>query len=258
MNKIFLLVSLLFLAYSVDSQVYTITGEVVNKSTDELLVGCSVYNVTKQRGTITNEDGRFKITVDKGDLIQFTFIGMAIIEQYIVDNSELNISMTYQAKRIKNVVIKADNLARSSVLFNPKYDKNKNIRTREPERKTADETLKAAGPQLTSSGLQMSPISMLYYAFNKKERRRLDAIVDMNHLDASNQKYTLEFISMVTKVEDVPELRDIKAYCYFPHDRILSSSFYDLGLMLQDCYVDYLEYKKLNPIRAIDSTQMDW
>lgn len=258
MHKLYTLFAFCFFAFVGNSQTYTISGEVVNKSTDELLIGCSVYNVSKQRGTITNEDGKFRITADKGDLIQFTYIGMAIIEQYIVDNSELNISMTYQAKRIKNVVVKADNLARSSALFNPKYDKQKNIRTREGEHKTADQKLKEAGPTVGTNGLQMSPITMLYLAFNKRERRRLDAIIDINHLDASNQKYTLDFISMVTKVEDVSELKDIKAFCYFPHDRILKSSFYDLGLMLQDCYIEYLEDKKLHPRLPMDSTKMDW
>jgi CarboxypepD_reg-like domain len=258
MAKLILFFSFLLFVIQAYSQTYLISGEVVNKSTDELLVGCSVYNVTKQRGTITNEEGKYRITADKGDLVQFTYIGMAIIEQYIVDNSDLNITMTYQAKRIKNVVIKSDNLARNSVLFNPKYDKQKNIRTREGEHKTANQKISEAGPSVTGAGVTMSPISMLYYAFNKRERRRLDAIVDINHLDASNQKYSLDFISLVTKVEDLTELKDIKAYCYFPHDRILKSSFYDLGLMLQDCYIEYLEDKKIHPKMPSDSTKMDW
>lgn len=258
MFKYTVLFFLLLSHISIHTQNYSIIGEVVNKATDELLVGCSVYNVSKQRGTITNEEGKYRINADKGDLIQYTFIGMSIVEWYVIDGSELNVSMTYQAKRIKNVVIKSDHLARNSILFNSKYDKQKNMRTREGEHKTASQKVSEAGPTVGASGLQMSPITMMYYAFNKRERRRLDAIIDIDHLDASNQKYSLDFISMVTKVDDIQELKDIKAYCYFPHDRILKSSFYELGIILQDCYIEYLEDKKLRPIKVLDSSQWKW
>jgi hypothetical protein len=258
MHKFFSFIFFLGLSLGLNAQTYTITGLVVNKTTDDILIGCSVYNVTKQRGTITNEEGKYKLTVDKGDLVQYTYIGMAIIERYIVDGLDIDVAMTYQTKRIKPVIIKSETLARSSSLFNPKYDKQKNERIREGTPRTADEIMKEGSPSVTSSGLTMSPITMLYYAFNKRERRRLDAIIDINQLDASNQKYSLDFISMVTKEEDITELRDIKAFCYFPHDRILGSTFYDLGLMLQDCYVEYLEDKKIHPKVATDSTKMDW
>jgi hypothetical protein len=254
------IVLLFFLQISIEgiSQSYTIAGLVVNKTTDDILVGCSVYNVTKQRGTITNEEGKYKLTVDKGDLVQFTFIGMAIIERFIIDGSDIDVAMTYQTRRIKNVVIKSESLARNSTLFNPDYDKRKNDKTIEPTRKTAKEMIQSGAPSITSSGVSMSPITMLYYAFNKREGRRLDAIIDINKLDASNQKYTLDFISLVTKVEDYTELKDIKAYCYFPHERILNSSFYDLGIMLQDCYIEYLEDIKLHPRKTDSIPPTDW
>lgn len=258
MVKFIFFLSIFLISNQLNSQSYTITGLVVNKSTDDILIGCSVYNVTKQRGTITNEEGKYKLTVDKGDLIQFTYIGMAVVEKYIIDETDIDIAMNYQAKKIKIVNIRSDNLARNSDLFNPKYDKQKKERTREGVARSADEKLSQSGPSITSNGVTMSPISMLYYAFNKRERRRLDAIIDINHLDASNQKYTLDFISTVTKVDDIQELKDIKAYCYFPHERVLSSTFYDLGLMLQDCYVEYLENKKIHPRLPMDSTKMDW
>jgi hypothetical protein len=38
----------------------------------------------------------------------------------------------------------------------------------------------------------------------------------------------------------VDELKDIKAHCYFPHDLVLRSSYYELGIMLKECYIGYL------------------
>jgi hypothetical protein len=234
-------------------QSWSIKGQVVNTQTSNYLIGCSVYNVTKQMGTVTNEEGRFKITVERGDLIQFTYLGMGVQQQYILDDKELLIEMSYQTRRMKPVTITAEVAAKKSVLYNPKYDSRGAVFL-EPVRRSAKDYKKMSGIGTSSDpnnpGVVMSPISFFYYS-NKKVQRRLNALLDINKLDASNQKYTLDFISLVTKVEDVAELKDIKAHCYFPHDEVLNSTFYELGLKLKDCYIDFLEVKKYKP--AVDS-----
>lgn len=257
--KYILVILLIFATLYSKAQSFTVYGLVTNQITGKYLVGCSVYNISKQIGTVSNEEGKFRLTVDKGDVIQFTYIGMAAIERYIVDDAELNISMNYQVKKIKPVTIKGEIAARNSDLFNPKYDEIKNRKTPEPVRKSAKQIIQQAAPTLSDGKLVMSPITMLYYAFNKKERRRLDAIIDINKLDASNQKYSLDFISLITKEENIDELKDIKAYCYFPHDQVLNASFYSLGLMVKDCYIDYLSQKRATRILqpATDSLPQD-
>lgn len=225
-------------------QTYTIQGKVINKTTGELLVGCSVFNVSKQIGTVSNEEGRYRLTVEKGDLIQFTFVGMGVIERYILDEEDITIEMNYQVRKIKPVTIKGQIAAKSSSLYNPNYDKEKKPIFLEPIRKSSEQMMKDAAPQINGTGITMSPITLLYLAFNKKEKRRLDAIIDISKLDASHQKYSLDFISLITKVDDREELKDIKAYCYFPHDQVLNTSYYELGLMVKECYLDFLEDKK--------------
>lgn len=205
-------------------------------------------------GTVTNDEGRFKISVEKGDLIQFTYLGMGVQQLYVIDNSNMMIEMTYQTRRMKPVTIKGEIEAKKSVLYNKNYEKTKERTFKEPMRRTAKEMLKQSTPSINNGGIVMSPFSMLYYS-NKKVQRRLNALMDINKLDASNQKYTLDFISLVTKEEDIAELKDIKAHCYFPHDEVLNSSFYELGLKLKDCYIDYLEIKKSKP--ATDSIPRD-
>jgi hypothetical protein len=234
-------------------QSWSIKGQVVNTQTSNYLIGCSVYNVTKQMGTVTNEEGRFRITVERGDLIQFTYLGMGVQQQYILDDKELLIEMSYQTRRMKPVTIKAEVVAKKSILYNPKYDSRGAVFL-EPVRRSAKDYKKMSGigtsNDANNPGVVMSPISFFYYS-NKKVQRRLNALVDINKLDASNQKYTLDFISLVTKVEDIAELKDIKAHCYFPHDEVLNSTFYELGLKLKDCYIDFLEVEKSKP--TVDS-----
>jgi hypothetical protein len=250
-------IAIIFLFISIDnlhSQSFSIYGQVINKQTSTFLIGCSVYNVTKQLGTVTNDEGRFKISVEKGDLIQFTYLGMGVQQQYAIDNSDMMVEMTYQTRRMKPVTIKAEVEAKKSVLYNKNYEKNKEKTFKEPIRRTAKEMIKQSLPNFKTGELSFSPFSLLYYS-NKRVQRRMSAIIDIDKLDASNQKYTLDFISLVTKVEDIDELKDIKAHCYFPHDEVLNASFYELGLKLQECYIEYLEIKKSKP--AVDSIPRD-
>lgn len=247
----------IFLFISIDnlhSQSFSIYGQVINKQTATFLIGCSVYNVTKQMGTVTNDEGRFKISVEKGDLIQFTYLGMGVQQQYVIDATDINIEMTYQIRRMKPVTIKAEIEAKKSVLYNKDYEKTKEKTFKEPVRRTPKEMIKQSAPNFENGQLVMSPISFFYYS-NKKVQRRMNAIIDIDKLDASNLKYSLDFISLVTKIEDIEELKDIKAHCYFPHDEVLNSSFYELGLKLQECYIEYLEIKKSKP--ATDSIPGD-
>ena len=237
---LFLFVSILKL----HSQSFSIYGQVINKQTSTFLIGCSVYNVTKQMGTVTNDEGRFKISVEKGDLIQFTYLGMGVQQQYVIDNTDMMIEMIYQTRRMKPVTIKAEIEAKKSVLYNKNYEKTKERTFEEPVRRSPKEMIKQSAPSIQGGQLVMSPFSFLYYS-NKKVQRRMNAILDIEKLDASNLKYSLDFISLVTKVEDREELKDIKAHCYFPHDEVLNASYYELGLKLQDCYIEYLEEKKI-------------
>ena len=218
------------------------------------MVGCSVFNVTKQTGTVTNEEGRFKIAVEKGDLIQFTYLGMGVQQQYVIDDAEISIEMTYQTRKMKPVTITAEIAAKKSVLYNPKYEKNKEKIFKEPLHRTPEYMMKQSTVAVNNGAIVMSPFSMLYYS-NKKVKRKLNAILDIEKLDASSLKYSLDFISLVTKVDNIDELKDIKAYCYFPHDEVLNASYFELGLKLQDCYIEYLEDKKSKA--ATDSIPKD-
>lgn len=211
-------------------------GTLRNAQTGNVLIGCSVFNLTKQVGTITNEEGYYTIWVEKGDVIQYSYIGMLPVERTIIEEAELNIEMKYLVKKIKDIVILQENKLRKSVLYNKNYEKTKHS-VYKPRTEVDFKS------HLNPLNLIFAPWDFIYYS-NKKVQRRLTAIYDMKKMDASNQKYTLDFISLVTSVDDIDELRDIKAHCYFPHELVLQSSYYELGIMLKECYVSYLIAKK--------------
>lgn len=219
-----------------------ITGKIIDRKEGKALRGCSIYNVSTQYGTVSNEDGLYRISANNGDLIQFSFIGMEIQEFYVVDSmSELNVSLTYYIKPIKNVVISSRSLASQSILYNKNYGKKED----KPKQrlKSHSDYMKDAGASMGVNGMSFSPITYLYYAFNKKEQRRLQALQMIEKRDVSNMKYSYDFIAMITKETDEDELQRIKRHCYFTEDEILESTYYELGVMLKNCYLDYLQQK---------------
>jgi hypothetical protein len=240
--RIFFWALFLFISNNAIAQRY-ITGKIMDRKDGKALRGCSIYNVSSQFGTVSNEDGLYRITVKNGDLVQFSFIGMEIQEYYIVDSmSELNVLLSYYVKPIKNVVISSKSLASQSILYNKNYGKKED----KPKQKLKShrDYMKDAGPSMGVNGMSFSPISYLYYAFNKKEQRRLQAIQMIEKRDVSNLKYSYDFISTITKETDEDELQRIKRHCYFSEDEILESTYYELGVMLTNCYLDYLQQKK--------------
>lgn len=242
MRSLFLFLIISISHFGLKADEYLIRGKVTNVNTKTSLIGVSVYNLTKQTGTITNEDGLYAIQANLGDVIQYTYIGMKPIEQTVIDADNIDIEMGYLVRKIRDVVISPENIAKRSVLYNPEYARRREKMFIQPKIKTAKDKLRETIPQIGTGSF--SPISMIYYAFNKKEQRRLKAVHDIALMDNSNMIYSLEFISMITAVDDVDELKDIKAHCYFPHELVLRSSYYDLGLMLKECYLGYLITKK--------------
>lgn len=232
---------LFFITFLCYNQVYSqrcINGSVVEFNTKKSLVGCSIYNINTQMGTIANENGEFKINANSGDLIQFSYIGMEIVEVYITATTDtLNIQMKYQVRRLKNVNITAENTNKKSVLYNPEYEKKK---------KEIKQTKRIEDPKKYSDPMVFlqSPITGLYYAFAPRERLKLVYLEKIQKRDQANLKYSYPFISMITKEDDEDELRKIKAHCYFSEDQILQSDYYQLGLMIKECYIDYLEKKQ--------------
>jgi len=81
MKKILLLVILLAstLAYSLQAQNVTLTGQVKDKTTGETLPGANILVVGTEKGTITDVNGKYSLELPAGlQLIQASYVGYAI------------------------------------------------------------------------------------------------------------------------------------------------------------------------------------
>ena len=74
--KYFFLI-IFFLPFALQAQETTISGVVSEAGTNVTLPGVSVYIKSSGVGVTTDFDGRYQIKAKKGDVIVFSFIGIA-------------------------------------------------------------------------------------------------------------------------------------------------------------------------------------
>ena len=89
---------------SVAQQQSSITGRITDTS-GQPLPGVTVVLKGTTRGTISNPDGRYSISVpDRTGVLQFSFIGMKSVEVFIANQAEINVVMEQDAIGIEEVV----------------------------------------------------------------------------------------------------------------------------------------------------------
>lgn len=120
---------LLFILFSVTSLAQIkITAKVKDSQTDELLSYCNVSVLGTGKGTITNADGVFCITVDTTkDILEFSYLGYAtktIFASYI--KKDKNVFLQKNTYELQEVEIYADNDYLYDILIDSKKKLQKN------------------------------------------------------------------------------------------------------------------------------------
>lgn len=81
-----------------------ITG-VVKDNSGEPLIGVSIKNEANNTGTVTDMDGNFALSVKKGDVLSFTYIGYLTKKITIANQTSLNIVMSEDAQKLDEIVV---------------------------------------------------------------------------------------------------------------------------------------------------------
>lgn len=102
------LCSLLFLLITTaaSAQTKTITG-IVRDDENQALVAASVSVKGTHEGVLTDENGRFRISVDirRNDTLVFSFMGMKNTEVTVSDKSELSVTLYSDPKFFTELVV---------------------------------------------------------------------------------------------------------------------------------------------------------
>ena len=92
--KRFLLIATMVLASTIlaVAQTMKVQGTVIDKGFDEPVMGATVLEVGTTNGTVTDLDGKFELTVQKGATLQFSFVGYTTQQQPAAEQMEVFLS----------------------------------------------------------------------------------------------------------------------------------------------------------------------
>ncbi len=85
------------------AQTLKVQGTVIDKGFDEPITGASVLEVGTQNGTITDINGNFQLTVQKGAQLQISYIGY--VTQIVEAQEQMEISLVEDSKMLQEMVV---------------------------------------------------------------------------------------------------------------------------------------------------------
>ncbi|MFO7659170.1 MAG: TonB-dependent receptor [Bacteroidales bacterium] len=90
-----IILTLLTNIHLVFSQSVTISGYISNKETGEKLIGASIYDATKLKGTTSNNYGFYSLSYSKGDTVNLivSYIGYSIFQQKFVIKANVTLDV---------------------------------------------------------------------------------------------------------------------------------------------------------------------
>lgn len=91
-----------------------VTGVVMDKDANMTLIGANVMIKGTTVGTITDLDGKYSIEASPDDVLQFSYLGMATVEELVGDRTEINVNMYSDSQKINEVVVTAMGIQRKA------------------------------------------------------------------------------------------------------------------------------------------------
>lgn len=110
-NTLFKLVFLFFILLTINSafaqqtEKVEITGVITDETTGKTLPGATVLEKNTTNGTSSDINGKYKIEVNKGATIVFSFIGMNSEEKVVGNQTVINVNMIPSLESLQEVVI---------------------------------------------------------------------------------------------------------------------------------------------------------
>jgi len=240
-NSIFAFLLMLFCSCSSFAQNYVIIeGRVVNKNGTSLQ-NAHVLNLTKKLGTITNEEGVFRIFAAPGDSMMVSTMG------YKPYRASVPMDLKYKVFSIRIVMREDTFMLKETIIrsYPPTYNLFKKEFVSLKLEKTNDKIFgKIADKQYNPKGgiFLPGPISLLYSAFSHeaKMKRKLAELMYQDNLRAIvYDKVPKEVLIKAYHLQDEAALEQFLDFCQLPENLILNASSYELVVVMNHCYQRY-------------------
>ena len=84
---------------------FDVTGQVLEATSKKPIQGVSILVRGTTAGTLTDEDGKFGLPVSKGDVLQFSFVGLQSQSVVVKDNSPIVVYMKDDVQSMEEMVV---------------------------------------------------------------------------------------------------------------------------------------------------------
>ncbi|WP_340074646.1 carboxypeptidase-like regulatory domain-containing protein [Leptobacterium sp. I13] len=242
---IFSLVSLLTFSQEIDK----VNGVVVNAENDLPMDNVHVINLNQVIGTITNEEGKFRISATVNDTLYFSFIGFKPIKVRVTNDmlkfDGTKIGLTELAYALEEVVIQPYQLTGYLEIDARNIPINTAYRYSISGLPKGYEARGTPGTVSKVLGAIFDPATTLFKIFSKKHKqlrklRKMKSDDEIRNLLAA--KFDRETLAALIQVE-TDEIEEILRNCNYSKDFINTANDLQILDAISDCYE---EYKVLN------------
>ena len=170
MKTIYWIVLSLLLNISVlSAQTMTVQGKVTDATTGELLVGVNVKNNKTKGSSMTNVDGKYTISANKGDVLTFSYLGYK--------NRSVTVS-----KNNHDVALKQDNQTLDEIVV---MDVNKDYEQRSVNYELSKRPEAQTESKIYIRGLSATPAPKSYY--DQRQNEEYNSFVENSFKSAINE-----------------------------------------------------------------------
>lgn len=237
LKKIFQLLILVFCtAYNGMGQ--QLSGIVIDEKTHEVLPGTHVINKRTLKGTLSNENGTFTLSINWGDTVVFSNIAYQYFYFIYSDSSSALTDVVIELKE-QNYLLGDVSIFSYKLTTNKDREMEINPPKMPSNEKLGDGRIVNAGPG--------QPAEYLYNLFGSKPRqlRMLAQLKAEDYyrevLEQNSNRESVEKITGLTK----QDLEAFMFYCKYSTTRMRTMNDYDFLLSVQRCYQLYVKEREL-------------
>jgi len=237
--------------FAQEDESYSIKGQILNAANDKPLYNSNIININTVKGTVSKNDGRFKIQASINDTLYFSYVGFKSMQVKVTEDwikyGEVKVKMTEVAIALEEVTVREikltgyleidaknipvyDNYRYQISGLNYAYEGGNN------QKSSFSKTLDAI----------FNPTDLLYNVFGKKpqQMKKLRQMKeDKSIRDLLVDKYNRETLSAVLQIS-ITDIEKILKRCNYSKDYIKEANDLQLLDAISNCYENY---KAVNP-----------
>lgn len=230
------LMSLIFPGGNLQAQ--ELSGIVIDEKTQEVVPGTHVINKRTFKGTLTDETGRFSISLEWGDTIVFSNIAYQYL-YFIYNDSSTALTDAVAELKEQNYLLSEVSIFSYKLTSN----KDKEIVLKDPLIPGNEEL---GDGRIVRAGVQ-NPAEFLYNLFGSKPRQ-LRALAQLQAEDAYRRKLeesnNREIVVELTGLSQ-EELEAFMFYCKFAPVYMNTLNDYQFLLSVKRCFEQYVKEREL-------------